>query len=209
MTADSNSNLDPLTNNAAPTQPRHPRTIANYLYRRSRIQSVLTYLIRFTILVIIPIAFGNLSRLLIDHFGTVDSTHQNEILNYFQNMNVLIPIGKDLVGPENQDFQSNYRLIYIGGNRDSLIAKYHNILVYFTSKIIKPYVMDERDTYAKAIILSSYSKAVKVLTAVLVLISTMASTLYLWFALLFFSVCIVFNLSIKMKSFTSILTALL
>lgn len=209
MTAESNSNVDPLVNNAAPAQLRHPQTITSYLYRRSRIQSLLTYLIRFTILVIIPIAFGNLTRLLIDHFASADGAHQNEMMNYFQNMNVLIPIGKDMVAPENQDFQSNYRLIYIGGDRDSLIAKYHNILVYFTSKIIKPYVMDERDTYAKAIILSSYSKAVKVLTAVLVLISTMASTLYLWFALLFFCVCIVFNLSIKLKSFTSMLASLL
>jgi len=212
MVSTVNEHVDPLVNNAGladQTQGRHPRTITNNVYRRSRVQTLLTSLIRFTILVVIPIAFGNLTRLLIDHFSYSDGGNRNEMLNYFQNMNVLVPLGKDLAGLDNLDFQSNYRLIYIGGDRDSLIAKYHNILVYFTSKIIKPYVMDEKDTYIKSIILSCYSKGIKTITAILVLISTLVSTLYLWFALLFFCVCIVFNFSIKIKSFTNMIASLL
>lgn len=210
MASRNNEQLDPLLANSGQPQQNQEtqaRTLRNQVYRRSRIHYVLTYLIRFTILVIIPIALGNFTRLLIDHFASSNTSSSNEMLHYFRNMNVLIPLSDDLIRDDNNDFQSNYRLIYIGGDKESLIAKYHNILVYFTSKMIKPYVMDKNDTYIKALILSSYSKAIKGLTVSLVVITTLFSTLYLWFALLFFCVCIVFNLSIKMNSFSSIIMA--
>ncbi|CAI8491499.1 unnamed protein product [Hanseniaspora opuntiae] len=210
MASANNEHIDPLLpSNSQPQQNQQTaaRTLRNQVYRRSRIQAVLTYLIRFTILVIIPIALGNFTRLLIDHFALSNSSSSNEMLHYFQNMNVLVPLTEDLIGDDSNDFQSNYRLIYIGGDRESLIAKYHNILVYFTSKMIKPYVMDKNDTYLKALILSTYSKAIKTLTASLVMTTTLLSTLYLWFALLFFCVCIVFNLSIKLNTFSSIIMA--
>lgn len=210
MASANTEHIDPLlpSNSQTPqNQQTAARTLRNQVYRRSRIQAVLTYLIRFTILVIIPIALGNFTRLLIDHFALSNSSSSNEMLHYFQNMNVLVPLTEDLIGDDSNDFQSNYRLIYIGGDRESLIAKYHNILVYFTSKMIKPYVMDKNDTYLKALILSTYSKAIKTLTASLVMTTTLLSTLYLWFALLFFCVCIVFNLSIKLNTFSSIIMA--
>lgn len=210
MASANNEHVDPLLPSNSQTQQNQQtaaRTLRNQVYRRSRIQAVLTYLIRFTILVIIPIALGNFTRLLIDHFALSNSSSSNEMLHYFQNMNVLVPLTEDLIGDDSNDFQSNYRLIYIGGDRESLIAKYHNILVYFTSKMIKPYVMDKNDTYLKALILSTYSKAIKTLTASLVMTTTLLSTLYLWFALLFFCVCIVFNLSIKLNTFSSIIMA--
>lgn len=210
MTSANTEHVDPLLSTNSQSQPNQQtaaRTLGNQVYRRSRVQAVLTYLIRFTILVIIPIALGNFTRLLIDHFALSNSSSSNEMLHYFQNMNVLLPLTGDLIGDDSNDFQSNYRLIYIGGDRESLIAKYHNILVYFTSKMIKPYVMDKNDTYMKALILSTYSKAIKTLTASLVMTTTLLSTLYLWFALLFFCVCIVFNLSIKLNTFSSIVMA--
>lgn len=210
MASANNEHIDPLLPSNSQSQQNQQtaaRTLRNQVYRRSRIQAVLTYLIRFTILVIIPIALGNFTRLLIDHFALSNSSSSNEMLHYFQNMNVLVPLTEDLIGDDSNDFQSNYRLIYIGGDRESLIAKYHNILVYFTSKMIKPYVMDKNDTYLKALILSTYSKAIKTLTASLVMTTTLLSTLYLWFALLFFCVCIVFNLSIKLNTFSSIIMA--
>lgn len=210
MASANTEHIDPLLTSNSQTQQNQQtaaRTLRNQVYRRSRIQAVLTYLIRFTILVIIPIALGNFTRLLIDHFALSNSSSSNEMLHYFQNMNVLVQLTEDLIGDDSNDFQSNYRLIYIGGDRESLIAKYHNILVYFTSKMIKPYVMDKNDTYLKALILSTYSKAIKTLTASLVMTTTLLSTLYLWFALLFFCVCIVFNLSIKLNTFSSIIMA--
>ncbi|CAI8491526.1 unnamed protein product [Hanseniaspora opuntiae] len=210
MASANTEHIDPLLTSNSQTQQNQQtaaRTLRNQVYRRSRIQAILTYLIRFTILVIIPIALGNFTRLLIDHFALSNSSSSNEMLHYFQNMNVLVPLTEDLIGDDSNDFQSNYRLIYIGGDRESLIAKYHNILVYFTSKMIKPYVMDKNDTYLKALILSTYSKAIKTLTASLVMTTTLLSTLYLWFALLFFCVCIVFNLSIKLNTFSSIIMA--
>lgn len=210
MTSANTENIDPLlsnSNQANQNQQIAIRTLRNHAYRRSRIQAVLTYFIRFTILVIIPIALGNFTRLLIDHFGLSNSSSSNEMIHYFQNMNVLVPLTDDLIGDDSNDFQNNFRLIYIGGDRESLIAKYHNILVYFTSKMIKPYVMNKNETYSKAVILSTYSKAIKTLTASLVMTTTLLSTLYLWFALLFFCVCIVFNLSIKLNTFSSIIMA--
>lgn len=163
------------------------------------------FLYRFIMLVLLPIGLGNFARILIDQLTYSKTGIRNELVHYWQSMEVLSPLKDEY----NTTSENNYKLVYIGANSGSIIGEYHNIIVFYTSKMIRSYIINNEDTYVKRFLLKWYSLIVKTLTTSLLLVYGSITTCYMWFALVFFSVCVCVSIYMKFKSMIKIITNML
>ncbi|XBW38740.1 hypothetical protein QEN19_004327 [Hanseniaspora menglaensis] len=180
-----NNSASPFTSTSTNQSIRFFNTFIKLLYR-------------FIMLVLLPIGLGNFARMLIDQLTYSKTGIRNELVHYWQHMNVLSSVS-------NEVSETNYKLIYIGANSGSIIGEYHNIIVFFTSKMVKPYLMNSKDTFIKRFLINWYSTLVKIMTTLLLLAYGSITTCYMWFALVFFSVCICVSMYMKFKPMMKIL----
>lgn len=167
--------------------------------------SFIKFLYRFIMLVLLPIGLGNFARILIDQLTYSKTGIRNELVHYWQSMEVLTPLAQT----NNTAAGTNYKLVYIGANSGSIIGEYHNIIVFYTSKMIRNAIMSKEDTFLKRFLLKWYSLLVKILTTCLLLAYGSITTCYMWFALVFFSVCVCVSIYMKFKPMMKIVTTML